>query len=72
MDELYWEHAIIGLKPRRTKEESKSVLLGITQIDWPVPEEEGRDGDDSDIRARRRRVFSMIGRVGLVTVELRL
>ena len=42
----------------RTEKESESVLLGVTQVNGSVPEEEGSDRDDANIRARCSRVFT--------------
>jgi hypothetical protein len=44
-------------KYRPTEEERQPVLLGVSQIDRSIPEEERRDRDHADVRARRCCIF---------------
>jgi hypothetical protein len=43
---------------RRTEEERQTVLLGVSQIDGSIPEEERSDGDHTDIGPRGCCIFA--------------
>lgn len=47
----------------RTKEERESLLLGVSQVDGPIPQEEARERNDGNVRCGRGRIFA-VGRAG--------